>query len=130
MHQDHSLLLKRNYIVKPLKGIISYAETLFHLEQTLKTKKNEKLHIKFSKYILGVNKQATNFATLSELGNRPNSESVAKFHFDIIKSMIRYWNRLENLDSNFTLLKDTYEESKKLFEIKIPSWYGSITLLI
>jgi hypothetical protein len=39
-------------------------------------------------------------------------------------------HRLENLDSNFTLLKDAYEESKKLFEIKIPSWYGSITLLI
>ena len=37
MHQDHSLLLKRNYIVKPLKGIISYAKTLFHLDQTLKT---------------------------------------------------------------------------------------------
>ena len=28
------------------------------------------------------------------------------------------------------MLKDAYEESKKLFEIKIPSWYGSITLLI
>jgi hypothetical protein len=34
--------------------------------------------------------------------------------------------------TNFTLLKDAYEESKskKIFEIKIPSWYGSITLLI
>ena len=72
---------------------------------------------------MGVNKQATNFATLSELGRFP-------LHFDIIKSMIRYWNRLENLDSNFTLLKDAYEESKKKIEIKIPSWYGSITLLI
>ena len=67
----------------------------------------EKLHIEFSKYILGVNKRATNFATLSELGRFP-------LHFDIIiKSMIRYWNRLKNLDSNFTLLKDAYEESKK-----------------
>jgi hypothetical protein len=28
------------------------------------------------------------------------------------------------------LLKDAYEESKKLFEFKIPSWYGSIRLLI
>jgi hypothetical protein len=44
----------------------------------------EKLHIKFSKYILGVNKRATNFATLSELGRFP-------LHFDIIKSMILYW---------------------------------------
>jgi hypothetical protein len=55
---------------------------------------------------LGVNKRATNFATLSELGRFP-------LHFDIIKSMIRYWYRLENLDSNFTLLTDAYEESKK-----------------
>jgi hypothetical protein len=50
----------------------------------------EKLHIKFSKYILGVNKRATNFATLSELGRFP-------LHFDIIKSMIHYLYRLENL---------------------------------
>jgi hypothetical protein len=28
------------------------------------------------------------------------------------------------------LLKEAYEESNKLFEIKIPSGYGSITLLI
>jgi hypothetical protein len=33
-----------------------------------------------------------------------------RLHFDIIKSMIRYWHRQENLDSNFTLLKDAYEE--------------------
>jgi hypothetical protein len=52
-------------------------------------------------------KRVTNFATLSELGRFP-------LHFDIIKSMIRYWHRLENLDSNFTLLKDAYEESKKI----------------
>jgi hypothetical protein len=49
-------------------------------------------------------KRATNFATLSELRRFP-------LHFDIIKSIIRYWYRLENLDSNFTLLKDAYEES-------------------
>jgi hypothetical protein len=93
------------------------------LDQIYHNLEIEKLHIKFSKYILGVNKRASNFATLSELRRFP-------LHFDIIKSMIRYWYRLENLDSNFTSLKDAYEESKKLFEIKIPSWYGSITLLI
>jgi hypothetical protein len=53
----------------------------------------------------------TVFNALSELGRFP-------FHFDIIKSMIRYWYRLENLDA--------YEESKKLFEIKIPSWFEII----
>ena len=57
----------------------------------------EKLHIKFCKFILGVNKKATNFAVLSELGRFP-------MHFDIVKSMIRYWYRIENLDTKFPLL--------------------------
>jgi hypothetical protein len=78
----------------------------------------EKLHIKFSKYILGVNKRATHFSTLSELGRFP-------LHFDIIKSMIRYWYRLENLDSNFTLLKDAYEESN-FFYFKSKSPLGMV----
>ena len=53
------------------------------LDQIYLSLEIEKLHIKFSKYILGVNKRATTFATLSELGRFP-------LHFDIIKSMIRY----------------------------------------
>jgi hypothetical protein len=69
----------------------------------------EKLHIKFNKCILGVNKRATNFATFSELGRFP-------LHFDIIKSMIRYWYRLENLDSNFTLLKDVNSRPRSVFK--------------
>ena len=66
--------------------------------------------------------------------------SVFNFYrFPSVSCEVSWWTsfenchvtiRLENLDSNFTLLKDAYEESKKLFEIKIPSWYGSITLLI
>ena len=82
----------------------------------------EKLHIKFSKFVLGVNKKATNFAVLSELGRFP-------IHFDIIKSMMRFWYRLENLGNAFPLLQDAYTESKKLHESKIPSWYGSVMFL-
>ncbi len=83
----------------------------------------EKLHIKFCKFILGVNKKATNFAVLSELGRFP-------MHFDIVKSMIRYWYRIENLDTKFPLLQNAYLESKKLHENRVPSWYGSIDFLL
>ena len=83
---------------------------------------SERLHMKFCKLLLGVGKRATNLATLSELGRFP-------LHFDITKSMIRYWHRLENLGSSFPLLKDAYLESKLLFESKIPSWYGSLNYL-
>ena len=53
----------------------------------------EKLCIKFAKFILGVNQKSTNFAIISELGELP-------FYLDIIKSMLKYWRRLENVDQN------------------------------
>lgn len=82
----------------------------------------DKLHFKFCKSILGVHKSATNFAVLSELGRFP-------LHFDIIRSMLSYWYRLENHSQSFPLLYDASWESKQLFEQKIPSWYGSIQFL-
>lgn len=50
--------------------------------------KAELLHQKFCKYILGVHKKSTNFAVLSELGRFP-------LHFNVIKAMIRYYDRLK-----------------------------------
>ena len=70
-----------------------------------------------------IHKKATNFAVLSELGRFP-------LHFDIIKSKIRYWYRLENLGSSFPLLKEAYLDSKSLLQSKIPSWYGSMNFLL
>ena len=40
--------------------------------------------------------------------------------------MIKYWYRLENLDSSFPLLKAAYQSTKELYDHKIPSWYGSL----
>jgi hypothetical protein len=51
----------------------------------------EKLHLKFCKFLLGVHKISTNFAVQSELGRFP-------LHFDILKQILRFWHRLENLD--------------------------------
>ena len=50
-------------------------------------------------------------------------------HYDIVKSLIRYWYRLENLSTEFTLLKDAYECSKKLFLNHMNSWYAFIDKL-
>jgi hypothetical protein len=65
----------------------------------------EKLHTKFCKFILGVHKKTTNFAVLSELGRFP-------LYYDIIKSILHYWNRLEYIEK-FPLLQNAYEQSKQ-----------------
>ena len=59
------------------------------------------MHIKFAKFILGVNRKSTNFAVMSELGRFP-------FYLDIIKNVLKYWHRLENVDQN-SLLFDALE---------------------
>jgi hypothetical protein len=66
-----------------------------------------------------VHKKSTNLAVQSELGRFP-------LHFDILKQILRFWRRLENLDSSFPLLKAAYKCSKNLYEGKQPSWYGSV----
>ena len=82
----------------------------------------EKLHTRFCKFILGLHRKTTNIAVMSELGRFP-------LHFNIIRSMIKYWYRLENLGSSFPLLKDAYLSSKELHAKKISSWYGSVQTL-
>ena len=79
----------------------------------------DKVHIKFCKFILGVHKKTTNFGVLSEVGRFP-------LHFDIVKGMINYWHRLENLGSSFPLLGEAYLTSKILYDQKYPSWFGSL----
>ena len=83
----------------------------------------EKLHIKFSKFILGVQKKCTNFAVLSELGRFP-------LCFNITKHMLSYWYRLDNLETSFPILKAAYMNSKNLHATKQQSWYGSINYIL
>ena len=83
----------------------------------------EKIHLKFCKFSLGVHKRTTNIAVLSELGRFP-------LHFNIIKGMLLYWYRLENLGKEFPLLKEAYNETKLLYLSIKPSWYGSINIIV
>lgn len=84
---------------------------------------SERLHLKFCKYILGVNRKTTNFAVLSELGRFP-------MHFDIVKAMLNYWQRLEHDVENFPLLQNAYMHSKMLHEQHKSSWYGSLMIIL
>lgn len=81
---------------------------------------HEKLNIKFSKFILGVSKQSTNIAVLSELGRYP-------LYCDIILQMLMYWHRLENSSSE--LLKSAYNEYKSNPKLKDNTWYANIIFL-
>ena len=80
------------------------------------------LHVKFCKYVLGCGKKSSNFAALSELDRLPT-------HFNIVKAMLIFWHRLQNLDNQFPILKDAFKTSIELHIDKLPSWYGSINVI-
>ena len=87
---------------------------------------SEKLHTKLCKFLLGVHRKSTNFAVLSELGRFP-------LHFDIVKSIIKYWQRLEYLEENqieFPVLVNAYKHSRKLHIDNGSSWYSSLQIIL
>jgi hypothetical protein len=87
---------------------------------------SEKMHQKFSKYILGVHKKATNLAVLSELGRH-------SLYFNIVKSMLSYYLRLEKTGSTFPLLNDAYRMKIITYHndnTKKSSWYSSIKFVL
>ena len=95
----------------------------FDLDKIYNNSLFEKLHLKFSKFILGVHKKSVNFAVLSELGRFP-------LYYGVIKSIIRYWYRLENLSSDFPLLNDAYKCSKNLDIENKFSWFTFVNKLL
>ena len=58
------------------------------LDDCYKNFKGETLHVKFCKFILGINIKSVNHASLSELGRLP-------LHYEDIKSMLKYCYRWE-----------------------------------
>ena len=81
----------------------------------------DKLHYKFSKMLLGVNKFSSNLAVVSELGRFP-------LYINLVLSLFIYWFRLEN--TNNKLLQSALYTSTDLYTKKnIFTWYTSIDLL-
>ena len=93
----------------------------YFLEKTFSNDLAEKSHVKFMKYILGVNRKASNIAVMSELGRYP-------IFFSIILSMLKYCHRLEKLSSG--LLYETYICSKNLHLQHVNTWYSRIECIL
>ncbi len=62
----------------------------------------EKLHLKWAKYIFGVNSKSTNIAVTGELSRYP-------LITEIIVNAVKYWFRVKNAKQD-TLLYDCYQD--------------------
>ena len=103
-----------------IKPIVLYGSEIWGLSEVLRIGKNqissqyfakgkiEKLQLNFFKYILGVNKKASNFAVLGELGKFP-------LFTDIFVNIIKYWVHIVNYSNNH-VLNDAYVENCLLRE--------------
>lgn len=79
--------------------------------------KQEHVHLKFCKYLLGVGKRSTSSAVMGELGRYP-------LYTNIFTYMFKYFQRLYSSDD--ILLKNAYEESVNLDNAGKSSWYSCI----
>ena len=78
----------------------------------------DKLHLKFLKFICGVNKRATNFAIFGELGRYP-------LYIDVIANCIKFYDRLRTSDEN-KLVNKAFKENATLEEHGKSSWLKNI----
>jgi hypothetical protein len=53
-----------------------------------------------------------------------------QLHYDIVKTILKYCYRLENLSTEFPLLQDAFLCSKTLHSMNKTSWYSSVTKLL
>jgi hypothetical protein len=82
----------------------------------------EKVHLRFCKLYLGVNRKASNVACRSELGKYP-------LLITIKKNIINYFKHIFKLDDN-SIVKQSLLMSKQLYEIGKESFYAnSINML-
>ena len=95
-----------DHIVKPvlLYGAEIWADSIFskndNIYNALKNEIVEQCHIKYCRYILGVNKKAPNLGVYGDTGRFPITINAAA-------SVIKYWHRLMNLNSDyFNILKN------------------------
>ncbi len=76
----------------------------------------EKCHLKYLRYVLGVNKKAPNLAIYGDSGRFP-------IYLSTISMFIKYWHRLVNVKND--ILQDAY----KLHEMNHSEWYNDVTTL-
>ena len=79
----------------------------------------EKINISFCKWLLGVNKNATNLAVLGELGRYP-------LFVDAILKTLNYWLSLQARRNTKSLINDCLKVSETLHERGTKSWITGI----
>jgi hypothetical protein len=82
----------------------------------------EKINVKLCKYILGVNKNATNTAVKAELGQFP-------LCIKALQLSLKYWHRFYTVDPN-SLVKKAYIESLMTIHTKHIGWSSCIHNLL
>jgi hypothetical protein len=75
----------------------------------------EKVHLRFCKLYLGVNRKASNMACRSELGRYPLLISIKK-------NIINYFKHIFKLDDN-SIIKQSFQMSKQLYNQGKESFY-------
>jgi len=78
----------------------------------------EKVHLRFCKYYLGVNRKASNIACRAELGRFPLKIFIEKLIF-------KYFNHLMNLPEN-SITKQAFLTSKSLHERNKPCYHSNL----
>ena len=118
---NNSLKLKLfDTLVRP---ILSYGAEIWIGDYTTKLNSLdnlpfEKIHNRFCKYLLGVHKKASNFASRLEFGREPI------FNF-ICSQSFKYYSHLSQLP-DVRLLKEAFELDKTLFQDGYKSWYSRV----
>ncbi len=78
----------------------------------------EKLHMKWAKYILGVNSKSTNIAVTAELGRY-------LLIIEIVLNAVKYWFRVKNVKQD-TLLYDCYQANIEIARSGNKCWLSTI----
>ena len=78
----------------------------------------EKLNIKFSKFILAVHNESSNFAVLGELGRY-------SLYITVINTILKYLNIIKEHDHD-SLLYQSFLESKSIWQSGKESWFSNV----
>ena len=100
-------------------------KNILPLEDIFKDLHIEKINIKFCKYLLGLNKKASNLEVRGELGRYP-------LYIDVVLSMIKYWIRFHDHKNKISasLLTEALKENYSMYEENQHCWLICIKTIL
>ena len=82
----------------------------------------ESVHLKWLKYILGVNKRSSSIAVLAEVGEYP-------LIVDVCRQLAKYWLRMKEIDRN-SLLYLCYQMNEQMIQNESVCWLENVHTLL